>query len=61
MIRDFEINLSNGAKFGVAIRPYLQQCLEHLSTYYEMAIFTAAEQTYADLIIDRIDPEKKYF
>lgn len=26
-----------------------------------MAIFTAAEQTYADLIIDRIDPEKKYF
>lgn len=26
-----------------------------------MAIFTAAEQEYADLIIDRIDPERKYF
>ena len=26
-----------------------------------MAIFTAAEQTYADLIIDRIDPERRYF
>jgi TFIIF-interacting CTD phosphatase-like protein len=26
-----------------------------------MAVFTAAEQTYADMIIDRIDPEKKYF
>lgn len=26
-----------------------------------MAVFTAAEQTYADLIIDKIDPEKKYF
>jgi TFIIF-interacting CTD phosphatase-like protein len=36
-------------------------CLEHLSNYYEMAIFTAAEKTYADLIIDRIDPERRYF
>lgn len=26
-----------------------------------MAIFTAAEQGYADLILDRIDPERKYF
>lgn len=26
-----------------------------------MVIFTAAEQTYADKIIDVIDPEKKYF
>ena len=26
-----------------------------------MIIFTAAEQGYADLIIDKIDPEKKYF
>ena len=48
-------------RFGVAVRPYVQQCLDHLSNYYEMAVFTAAEQTYADLIIDKIDPEKKYF
>ena len=53
--------LPNGAKFGVAVRPYVQQCLEHLEQYYEMAVFTAAEQTYADLIIDRIDPDKKFF
>ena len=26
-----------------------------------MAIFTEAEQTYADMIIDKIDPEGKYF
>jgi len=29
--------------------------------FYEIAIFTAADQEYADLIIDKIDPEKKYF
>ena len=39
----------------------MRKCLDHLSTYYEMVVFTAAEQTYADLIIDKIDPEKKYF
>jgi CTD small phosphatase-like protein 2 len=26
-----------------------------------MAIFTAAEQTYADLIVDRLDPDRKIF
>lgn len=36
-------------------------CLEHLSNYYELAIFTAAEQSYADLIIDVIDPDKRFF
>jgi len=28
---------------------------------WELAIFTAAEQTYADKIIDKIDPENKFF
>ena len=58
----FEISLPGSqAKFLVTQRPYMRRCLEHLSTYYEMAIFTAAEQTYADLIIDIIDPERKFF
>jgi len=61
IVKDFEITLPNGAKFGVGVRPYVQQCLEHLEQYYEMAVFTAAEQTYADLIIDRLDSEKKFF
>jgi CTD small phosphatase-like protein 2 len=61
IVKDFEIVLANNVRFGVAVRPYVQQCLEHLSNYYEMAVFTAAEQTYADLIIDKIDPEKKFF
>jgi CTD small phosphatase-like protein 2 len=45
----------------VTIRPYMKQCLEHLAKFYEMVVFTAGEQEYADLIINQIDPEKKYF
>ena len=28
---------------------------------WEMAVFTAGERTYADFILDKVDPEKKYF
>lgn len=48
-------------KFGVTIRPYMYQCLDKLAEIYELAVFTAAEQTYADKIIDHIDPDRKYF
>ena len=41
--KTFEILLSNGGKYGVSVRPYVEKCLAHLSQYYEMAIFTAAE------------------
>ncbi len=60
-LHDFEVNLKGGVTYMVTLRPYLKQCLEHLSQFYEMAIFTAAEQEYADLIIDQIDPENKLF
>ena len=43
----------------VRIRPYLQDCLERLSQLYEIIVFTAGVQEYADKILDQIDPEKK--
>lgn len=33
--------------------------MEHLSKYYEIVVFTAGEQTYADAILDQIDPENQ--
>lgn len=44
---------------SVKIRPYLFQCMEHLSKYYEIVVFTAGEQTYADAILDQIDAENQ--
>ena len=37
------------------IRPFLNQFLKELSVYYEICIFTAAMQDYADWIINVLD------
>ncbi len=58
---DFEIQLKSGEKFQVGIRPLIFECLDKLKEFYEMAIFTAADQEYADLIIDKLDPSRDYF
>ena len=44
---------------SVKMRPYLDMCLEHLSKYYEIAVFTAGEQNYADAILDVLDESSK--
>lgn len=43
------------------LRPFLLHALEKLSEMYEMIVFTAGMQEYADHILDKIDPENKYF
>lgn len=37
-------------------RPYAQEFIERLSAFFEIVIFTAAKQDYADWIIDDLDP-----
>jgi len=37
--------------------PYLDECLEYLSQYYEIVVFTAGEQNYADSILDILDTD----
>ena len=37
------------------VRPYCARFLTELSEYYEIVIFTAAMQDYADWIVDGID------
>lgn len=39
----------------VLLRPYLDRFLDEMAKYYEIVIFTAAQQDYADWIIDRFD------
>jgi Dullard-like phosphatase family protein len=39
------------------IRPYAQYFLKQMAKYYELVIFTAAVQDYADYILDRMDTE----
>ena len=41
----------------IQIRPGAEEFIKDLSEYYEIVIFTAALKTYADLVIDGIDPD----
>ena len=46
---------------GVFLRPYLTEFLDSISKIFDIGIFTASVKSYADAILDRIDPTKIYF
>lgn len=45
----------NGADSYFLVRPYCMEFLSELSKYYEIVVFTAGVQEYADWVIDQID------
>lgn len=49
-----------GRSLGVKVRPYARECLCEVSSYFEVAVFTASQAEYADQVLDFLDPEKKY-
>ena len=57
------IKLASGKviKAGFNIRPYIKECLEVANEFFEVVVFTASHKWYADVILDYIDPENKYF
>ena len=50
-----------GTEISVRLRPYVQDVLEKLQQWYEIIVFTAGEQEYADEILDYIDPRNTIF
>ena len=52
-------NAEHNVKVSVKTRPFLDNCLEHLAKFYEIAVFTAGEQAYADAILDYLDEERQ--
>ena len=49
--------LDNNSAY-IQIRPGAEDFIKDLSEFYEIIIFTAAQQNYADLVIDALDPDK---
>ena len=58
----FKANPNNEESGTIKIRPYLYQFLDSIKKYYELVVFTAATQEYADPIINALEHnKKKYF
>lgn len=58
-----DIKMPNGkfANTGFNIRPYVNELMEAVKEDWEIVVFTASCQNYADTILDHLDPENKYF
>jgi CTD small phosphatase-like protein 2 len=42
----------------VSVRPYAKEIIKNISRYFDVIVFTAGSQCYADIIIDHLDPDR---
>jgi len=47
-------------KIGVKARPYSHEFIKRMGGYFEIIVFTASKQSYADKIVEFLDPSKEY-
>jgi len=45
---------------GINVRPYAYDILKELSQYYEIVVFTASHSSYANVVLDYLDPQGQY-
>ena len=57
----FKVNPQNESEGVLRVRPGIIEFLDSIDKYYELIIFTAATQEYADLLIDAVEENKIYF
>ena len=57
--KDIEGASNDSLLVSIKIRPYLDMALEFLSKYYEICVFTAGTQDYADACLDFLDPDRQ--
>lgn len=43
---------------GVFVRPFCMEFLKEMGKIFEIVVFTASRQDYADVVIDKLDPER---
>ena len=56
------IEIENGsiAQAYITIRPYAISFLKRMAKHYEIIAFTASHESYADVVLDEIDPEHEF-
>ena len=57
-----KIKFPNGeeADAGINVRPYALECLKEASKLFQVVIFTASHQSYADVVLDYLDPNHEF-
>lgn len=61
--RVVDVKMPSGkmAKVGIYIRPHIFEALIEIKKKYHMIIYTASDQSYADSVMNLIDPERELF
>ena len=49
------------AKIGVNIRPHWEEAIKRIKKLYTIVIYTASHSSYADAVLNFLDPDNKYF
>jgi TFIIF-interacting CTD phosphatase-like protein len=57
--KDVAGEIGESLQVSIKMRPFLDMALDFLAKYYEIVVFTAGTQDYADFCLDYIDPERK--
>ena len=45
---------------GINIRPHWEEALSKIKKKYHIVAFTASHESYADSVLNYLDPDKKY-
>ena len=59
-----KVRLPGGKKevtIGINIRPHWEEALNKIKKKYHIVAFTASHESYADPVLNYLDPNKKYF
>lgn len=56
-----EVVFPNGdrAEAGINVRPYALECLREAKKYFQIVVFTASHQSYADVVLNYLDPHNE--
>lgn len=46
---------------GINIRPFVFECIKAAREKFQVIVFTASHQSYADAVLDFIDPNNELF
>lgn len=56
-----DVRFPNGmaASARLKLRPFLKECLEEANKLFEVMVFTASHQCYADAVLNYLDPDRR--